>query len=292
VSHFEFMTLGRNTSAPARPGKRSSAPSRELAATPRRPAHLLAVVPFAALLFDATLASAQTIDSDASVATKRVGPYADVTSQHAAFEVRFGPYNPKVDDNLSSPVYANFFGDTNRYMIGFEVDWQAWRAPYIGTLGLGVGWGYTQMAGVNKVEFNPPEGEEPPNVSQESTLNIMPLYGVGVLRIDSLARNFHVPIVPYAKFGLSWAFWWVNDGIGTATNDEGAKGRDVSVGYQAAIGGMFLLDILDPASALAADIESGVNNSYIFFEWSMSDYGGEQMNVGSSNWVTGLAFEM
>ena len=37
---------------------------------------------------------------------------------------------------------------------------------------------------------------------------------------------------------------------------------------------------------------AGVNNSYLFFEWSMSNYGGDQMNVGSNNWVTGLAFEM
>jgi hypothetical protein len=55
---------------------------------------------------------------------------------------------------------------------------------------------------------------------------------------------------------------------------------------------MFLLDILEPSSALAADVESGVNNSYLFFEWSMTNYGGDQMNVGSNNWVTGLAFEM
>jgi len=261
-------------------------------ASPPRIAPLLAAAFVSAALMQASPASAQLVGSEPRPATsKRVGPYADVSSQHAAFEVRFGPYSPKIDDSLSTPVYADFFGDTNRYMFGFEVDWQAWRVPYVGTLGLGVGWGYTQMAGTNKVEVVP-DGEAPPNIAQESTLNIMPVYGVGVLRIDTFARNFYVPIVPYAKFGLAWAFWWVDDGLGTATNDVGQKGRDTSLGYQAAIGGMFLLDIFDPASALAADIESGVNNSYIFFEWSMSDYGGDQMNVGSSNWVTGLAFEM
>jgi hypothetical protein len=65
-------------------------------------------------------------------------------------------------------VYADFFGDANRYMFGIEADWQAWRAPYIGSLGIGVGWGYTQMAGTNKVEFVVP-GEPPPSISQEST---------------------------------------------------------------------------------------------------------------------------
>lgn len=234
-------------------------------------------------------ASAQTIDSERS-ARKRAGAN-DVSPQNAAFELRFGPYNPKIDDNLATPVYADFFGDANRYMFGIEADWQAWRVPYLGTLGVGVGWGYTQMAGTNKVEFVV-DGEAPPNIAQESTLNIMPFYGVGVLRIDTFARNFKVPIVPYAKLGLSWAFWWINDGIGTATTDSGQEGKDVSFGYQASLGGMFLLDILDPAAALSADVDSGVNNSYLFFEWSMSNYGGDQMNVGSSNWVTGLAFEL
>lgn len=263
--------------------------ARALPAALRRPAHRLALASAACGWLVATGASAQTIDSERS-ARRHVGAN-DVSSQNAAFELRFGPYNPKVDDNLASPVYADFFGDTNRYMFGIEADWQAWRVPYVGSLGIGVGWGYTQMAGTNKIQFEVP-GEAPPDISQESTLNIMPFYGVGVLRIDTFARNFHVPLVPYAKLGLSWAFWWVNDGIGTATNDAGTKGKDVSVGYQAAIGGMFLLDILDRGAALSADVDSGVNNSYLFFEWSMSDYGGDQMNVGSSNWVTGLAFEL
>jgi hypothetical protein len=268
-----------------------SAP-RAFAAARRRLQHLVALAPGAAVLLAAAGASAQTPDSAPLAVREHVGPHDDVSPQHAAFELRFGPYNPKIDDNLASPVYADFFGPKNRYMFGIEGDWQAWRAPYIGTLGIGVGWGYTQMAGTNKVLLEPPPGEAAPDVSQQSTLNIMPVYGVGVLRVDTFARNFHVPIVPYAKLGLSWAFWWVNDGIGTATNDLGEKGRDVSVGYQAAIGGMFLLDILDRAAALSADVDSGVNNSYVFFEWSMSHYGGDQMNVGSNNWVTGLAFEL
>ncbi|HTV23668.1 MAG TPA: MXAN_2562 family outer membrane beta-barrel protein [Polyangiaceae bacterium] len=276
------MIASRRTSASARSGAR-----RPLL---RQAAHALAASAFAAIAWAPASASAQD-DKPPVVVREEVSANDDVSPQNAAFELRFGPYSPKIDDNLATPVYEDFFGDSNRYMFGFELDWQAWRAPYVGTLGLGIGWGYTQMAGTNEVEFTP-TGETPPAVSQESTLNIMPVYGVGVLRVDTFSRNFHVPIVPYAKFGLSWAFWWVNDGIGTATNDAGEKGRDVSVGYQASIGGMFLLDILEPSAALAADVDGGVNNSYLFFEWSMSNYGGDQMNVGSNNWVTGLAFEM
>lgn len=214
----------------------------------------------------------------------------DFSPQNAAFELRFGPYRPNVDDNLDRPVYDDFFGDGRRFMFGVELDWQALRIPFVGSLGAGLGWGYTQISGRNQVPAGVTEPET--GVSQESSLNIMPFYGLGVLRIDTLARRFGVPLVPYAKVGLAWAFWWVNDGVGTATNDDGVKGKDTSLGTQAALGGMFLLDILEPSAALGADNDSGVNNSYLFFEWSMSNYGGDQMNVGSNNWVTGLAFEM
>jgi hypothetical protein len=214
----------------------------------------------------------------------------DFSPQHAAFELRFGPYRPKIDDNLATPVYDEFFGNGRRYMFGFELDWQALRVPYVGTLGIGGSWGYTQMSATNRVPATSPGTTA--DVTQESSLNIMPLYAVGVLRIDMFARRFGVPLVPYAKLGLACALWWVNDGVGTATNDAGVKGRDTSFGTQAAIGGMFLLDILEPSAALGADNDSGVNNSYIFFEWAMSNYGGDQMNVGSNTWVTGLAFEM
>lgn len=219
----------------------------------------------------------------------------DTSPQHAAFELRFGPYSPKIDESTTRPVYDEFFGDSPRFMLGFELDWQIVRIPFVGPIGVGAGWGYTRIAAPNVI---PPDAATPQtedgtvSISQESSLSIMPFSALAVLRVDTLAKVARIPLVPYAKFGLSYALWWVNDGIGTARNDDGVSGRDISKGTQAALGAMFLLDILEPTAARALDSEGGVNNSYIFFEWSMSDYGGAQMNVGSNNWVTGFAFEM
>jgi hypothetical protein len=118
------------------------------------------------------------------------------------------------------------------------------------------------------------------------------MYAVGVARVDALARRFGVPIVPYGKLGLGWALWWVDDGIGTARNDEGVQGKDTSVGLQAGLGAMLLLDVFEPGAARTLDTESGINNSYLFLEWSVSDFGGDQMNVGANTWMTGLAIEL
>ncbi len=281
------------TPAPTKP-VRPDQTQRPAGACSRRFLPSLPSAPVAALLL---LASSSFTASRASAADPTAerralrDPFSDVSSQHAAFELRFGPYRPNVDQNTNANVFADFFGDDQRLMLGVELDWQILRAPYVGTLGVGVGWGYTQMSAPNAI---PAElaALDPPPVAQESSLNVMPTYAVGVLRVDTLARNFRIPLVPYGKLGLAYSFWWVNDGIGTATNDAGVKGKDTSLGTQAALGLMFLLDILEPSAARALDAEGGVNNSYLFFEWSMSDFGGEQMNVGDNTWVTGLAIEM
>jgi hypothetical protein len=221
----------------------------------------------------------------------RPPPASDLSAQHAAIEVRFGRYVPRVDDGVESPVFEDFFGDGNRYMLGFELDWQLWRAPHVGTLGVGAGWGYTSMSAPNEPTGQEGEPNEQP-IAQESTLNIMPMYAVGVLRVDVLSRELGIPLVPYGKLGLGYALWWVDDGIATARNEQGTVARDISVGTHAALGAMLLLDTFDPVAARAMDAEAGINNSYIFFEWMWSDFGGDQMNVGASTWMTGLAIEL
>jgi hypothetical protein len=263
----------------------ASRPSRSLTKRACVASALLA----SALLADMLLASTAWAQAPAGV-DWRSNPRSDYSPQNAALEVRFGPYRPKVDESTNTPVFEEFFGDDKRYLLGLELDWQIWRAPYVGTLGVGAGWGYTQFSAPNQRPGG--AASEGQTISQESNLNIMPMYAVGVLRVDSLARNFGVPFVPYGKLGVAYALWWVNDGVATAVNDAGLKGKDTSIGTQAALGVMLLLDVLEPSAARAMDSETGVNNSYLFLEWSVSDYGGDQMNVGSNTWVTGLAFEM
>lgn len=226
----------------------------------------------------------------------------DFSTQDMAVELRFGPYAPRVDDSANGAVRDSFFGDKKRFQFGFEVDRQLWRAPYLGTLGVGLGWSYTRWSALNKpcVEGSscPLEPPDPPpgmesgssstDIGQKTTFNIMPMYLVGVLRIDVLARELSVPLVGYGKFGLGYALWWINDGTGIA-DFNGYPAKDTSIGTQAALGAMFLLDVLEPSAGAELDAAAGINNSYVFFEWSVSDY--NRMNVGSNTWVTGLAAE-
>lgn len=217
---------------------------------------------------------------------------SDFSPQNMAFELRFGPYAPKLDQSTNSPVYDGFFGKKKRFAMGFEYDFQFWRAPHFGTLGVGGGWAYTQLSAPNQIPAGQPVPADSGPILQKSNLNIMPMYAVGVVRVDVAARELHVPLVPYAKFGMGYALWWVTNGLGTAHDAEGRVGRGSSVGTQAALGAMFLLDVLEPSAGVSLDSETGINNSYLFFEWSMSNYSGQQANVGTNTWVTGLAFEL
>ncbi len=209
--------------------------------------------------------------------------------QHFAFELRLGPYFPRSDENVEGTPTKDFFGDKKRLYIGAEFDWQIVRIPLLGTAGVGFGLGYTRLSGSNLV----PGGAVPDgDVDQSSTLTIIPMYAVGVLRVDEAALRYGIPIVPYGKLGFGYALWNVNDGVGLARNEAGISGRDRSTGVQSALGAMFLLDVLDLAAARSLDVGSGVNHSYVFLEWSRSSLGsGGEMNVGANTWVAGLALE-
>lgn len=232
----------------------------------------------------------------------------DRSPQNFAVELRLGPYAPHLN-NTSAPLRESFFGDTRRYFVGFEVDWQVARLPYLGTIGVGAGFGYTRMSGLNQLPSGEPDEllvriddevvlngdlvDDAPTVpiTQKSTLHVLPMHAVGVLRVDVLAEKFGVPLVPYGKLGLGWALWWVNDGLSTARSPDGTLARGTSVGIQAGLGAMLLLDFFEQDAARTVDSESGVNNTYLFLEWAWSDFGGEQMNVGTNTWLTGLAIE-
>lgn len=210
------------------------------------------------------------------------------SEQDVAIELRFGRYVPNADEGLNGTPYKNIFGDKNRYFVGAEVDWQLLRIPMLGTLAPGLGAGYT-IAGA-RARFTDGSGLS----KQETSLAILPMYLVGVLRADVVARETLVPLVPYAKLGLGYALWWSKDQEDTARVD-GKLGRGRSYGYQFALGAMFLLDVIDRADAKAADASIGLNHSYLFAEWFKSDLDGfgskDQLQVGTSSWALGLAME-
>jgi len=236
-------------------------------------------------------ASAQGIDEFGAYGGLEDRKYRE-SPQNAAAEFRVGRYVPRVDSQFKNAApYREVFGTDSRYLIGLEVDWQALRIPFLGTLGPGFGWGMTKSSGRALL---PDSGGV--RADQTTSLTIMPMYVVAVLRADVVTRETKIPLVPYAKAGLGYALWWVGDGDDAAETDDHVKGKGASYGYQFALGGMLLLDFFDPRAAREADNSIGINNSYLFTEWYYSDLSGfgsnNRMQVGTSTWMLGLALEI
>jgi hypothetical protein len=232
-------------------------------------------------------AGAQGVDEFGAYGKERVKQ--SESKQDTAFELRFGRYLPEVDSELNSTPFQSTFGTDSRYLLGFEADWQLIRIPHFGTIAPAFGWGLTKFSA--KARFTDGSG-----VSQADTrIWIMPMYLVGVVRADVIPRDFGIPLVPYAKLGFGYGLWWSSDGDKTASAGS-VRGRGASYGLTYALGGMFLLDVLDEDDAVTADGLTGINNSYVFAEWfrpQLDGFGSSSvMNIGSSSWLFGIAIEM
>jgi hypothetical protein len=211
-----------------------------------------------------------------------------------AVEFRVGRYIPAIDsefDGQATP-YQTMFGTDNRYSVGLEVDWQALRIPFLGTLGPGFAFQYTKHTATGFLTSSLGQ-QSPVRAGEDTSLVIFPMYAVAVLRADYLARETPIPLVPYAKLGIGAAIWSASGGGGTA-NVQGASGSGLSYGPQFALGGMLLLDAFDGKAAKDIDQNIGVNSSYFFLEWYVSHLGigADQMRVGTNTWMLGLAMEI
>ncbi|MDP9150831.1 MAG: MXAN_2562 family outer membrane beta-barrel protein [Myxococcota bacterium] len=218
--------------------------------------------------------------------------------QHFAVELRFSPFTPDVDSDPSlhgATPFRDRFGTNPRLLFGAELDWQVVRIPHVGTLGPGVGGGYSTMS--RPAPFAPPRTG---TSGEDTSFEVFPFYGVAVLRVDVLWRDLGVPFVPYAKMGLAYSLWRSSNTLGTSAYTSASSGQRIlgeghTVGTELAFGLGFNLNALDPYAARNFDDAMGVNGSYLFAEWTRSDLNGlfqqNALPVGGTYWTFGLAFE-
>ncbi len=210
--------------------------------------------------------------------------------QWFAVELRFAPYWPMIDSQpgLSGTPYHTTFGDMPRLLAALEIDAQVLRIPHFGSLGPGLSFGYTQMSA-------PAPLASGQGVSSENTnIEVFPMYLAAVLRIDVLLRDFKVPIVPYAKIGVAATIWRSFTDAGTSVfNGQDALG--VTWGEQFAVGGAINLDWIDRQASVQLDESTGINHTYIFGEWmlaNLDNFGSSKgLRVGTNTFCGGLAFE-
>jgi len=253
----------------------------------------------AAPLFVASAARAQQA-IDSGLASR----HREYTSpQNFAAELRFSAFTPAIDSDPSlggKTPFATVFGSGPRLLVSGEFDWQALRIPHFGTLGPGVGVGFTEASG--NAMFASPHGPNMTMTSGETTsLDIYPFDALAVLRIDVLWHDLGIPIVPYLKAGFGVALWRATNTLGTSVyvdpkSGQSTSGEGHSIGTHVALGIAFNLNVIDPSAAKDWDEQSGVNSTYLFAEWTREDLDGlglqsDPLRVGGTGWTFGLAFE-
>ena len=228
--------------------------------------------------------------------------------QHFYLELRFAPYKPQIDDapglhetpdnNTSATPWKDTFRDFPRLLPAIEFDWQIFRIPYLGTVGLGASFGYTRMsASAPKLDPDNTASNEPSGT--KTYMEVFPMYAVAVLRADVFMRQMGIPFVPYGKFGIGYIPWRTFTDGGTSYQDQPdgstVYGKGQTWGVHVAAGIAFQLDVIDLYTAKNLDQTLGINHTYLYGEWMFANYRGiGQSNVlwvGTSTWVTGLAFE-
>ncbi len=230
---------------------------------------------------------AVAIGCAAVVVGRSAGAYVP-SPQYGAFELKFGPYTPNVDEEpgLTGTPYRTVFKDDSMFLTAIELDFQFLRFRGI-NFGVGGGMGFMQTYAKAQTVSG---GES----ADYTVLNVMPFVLLGVVRVDVLASELHVPLVPYFKGGLNWYLWWVLGG-------GAKKGSGGTPGWQISPGIGIQLDGFDEMSSRTFDNELGVNHSYLFFEYTYAVveglFGGDNMYLSPDNmgkngtWSIGIALE-
>jgi hypothetical protein len=255
------------------------------------------------------------------------------------FELRFGPYLPtdidsadpglarhrvaatpgleRLRDAARPTPFASVFGlrcdkgqvvgtgpVSHRLYVGVEADYLPLHIPYVGGLGVGLGWGFTRFS--NQARFT----RDLTRCSEETTsLTLMPMHASLVLRVDELLRRTRVPVVPYGKLGAGLTWWRMADDGGTETicgtpeapapcnrpsDVPVAHGHGLLPTLHLAVGMMLSLSFLDADSTAMLRESVGVGHLYAFGEVSSDSLSlaANVLHVGVTSWVAGLAFDL
>lgn len=227
--------------------------------------------------------------------------------QRFAIELKFGPYLPNVDTRWTGAglgPYATIYGRTDELgaatgqpkqglfsVISFE-----WQFVHLGgPFSLGTTVGYFRDSAAALIADTVDEGESLRSTADKTNFNVVPVTLLLGYRFELLADRVRVPLVPYARGGVAYGFWWERKGGELSTNSAGQKSRGGSFGWQVNLGLMLRLDFIERGAALDLDRLTGINHTYLFGEWQFSHLDGfgsdKAMSVGDDTFLLGLAFE-
>jgi hypothetical protein len=258
----------------------------------RRRRRLAMALGLVTLLGGAGMASAQRtwVDTDEPEHAGFVLPSSDWV-----FEIKLGPYYPDIDGEpgLSGKPYETVFGSGSSILPQIELD-RFFFHPF-GQLGIGLSVGYMSNTSHAFVEDPTTHMSTGVRAADETRFLMIPIALLAVYRLTELADRTYVPLVPYAKVGLSYYIWRMTKDDGSISEVAGKQGLGATLGWQASVGLSFRADRLDPDEAKSMETELGVEHVGFFAELTFADVSGlgmsNKLHVGDITWSAGLNFE-
>ncbi len=213
----------------------------------------------------------------------------------ASIDARMGLYEPQIDSEFSGTTGATPYNDLmadSAWAKSFNIDWRILHG--FGELGAGMGFSWWTQDGTSK-------SIDGSATDDKNQLMVVPVTLDLVYRFDVLAKKWNFPLIPYARGGVVYAFWWSFDGTDNVSVYKDAAGKSHRgeggvAGLHWTAGLRLLLDVFEPQAAKSFDIELGVNHSYLFAEFqrmSINNFGDPKAFDLSDDIVWfGLAFDI
>lgn len=168
----------------------------------------------------------------------------DETEAHWNVEFRAGAVDYKEEDIIA------IYGGGNRGIFALEFGPQLFRFAEFD-----VGVGYSRMKGITTDADGQPSGEE-------ARFTLVPFTFDITLRGHFLDEQ---PVVPFARIGFDYSFF--RDARVPLEGEDVSAIKGSKAGWHYAFGGQILLDWFDRRRASRLEATSGINDTWLTFEW-------------------------
>lgn len=175
------------------------------------------------------------------------------------FELRLGQYHPDIDSEFDGATpYADVYGADRGWFPKALASYTLLDRFVQVDVGLGTGWFRREGKGLQEDTSTDPPTWVPSR--DASTFNVVPATLAVTVRVDGIAERWPVPLSVYGRAALERYHWWVTDGSGSETESGATNGWSVAGGVG------LLLDFIDPKLSRELDADTGVNQTWLYFE--------------------------
>lgn len=223
---------------------------------------------------------------------------------HWNFGIKLGPYQPNVDSELGvmPGPYERTFGGAG--LMGI-IELERFFLQPLGQLGVTASVGTVGKTANALVPGD--DGADPMrSTGEETSFRLIPMSAGIVYRFTALDDRWRIPLVPYARAGLSYYLWWITAPDGSIaevpTADcpdlngcDGNRALGASLGWQVSLGMSLRAERFDPQAELSLRNELGIEHAGLYAELvhaSVDGFGSDtRLHVGDTTWFAGVNFE-